>query len=155
MSHREIISSASRLVLGAVFVIAGISKIWSPQSAVSFADYWLPDQLESISLFFVLSLAILEFSIGLLIITGIGAKKTLAVAFGLLFVLTLLLVLSQMRGDAPSCGCFGAAGSDLFDSNPWAALLRNVALLGMCVVAARPRSVDVRLQAVESEHATM
>jgi len=155
MSHREIISGASRLVLGAVFVIAGISKIWSPQSAVSFAAYWLPDQLDSISMFFTLSVANLEFAIGLLMIIGMGLKKNLAVGFGLLCVFTLLLVLSQMRGDAPSCGCFGAAGSDLFDSSPWAAVLRNLALLGMCVVAARSSSVDVRQQAVESEHATM
>lgn len=155
MPKNQAIAVASRLVLGAVFVSAGLSKIWSPENAAGFAAYWLPEQMDAISSLLVIVVAAIEFGVGLLLISGSWIRTVACFTCGLVAVLSAFLVLSHIRGDAPSCGCFGAAGAQLFDQNTWAAYLRNLALVGLCMtaIAASDSSRVWDHESMESERA--
>lgn len=154
MPKDEVVATSCRLVLGAVFVIAGLSKIWSPEGAAGFVAYWLPEQIDAASYIVVIVVAAVEFGIGLLLLGGVWPKQILCVTFGMIALLSTLLIVSHIRGDAPSCGCFGAAGAHLLDQSPWVAHLRNLALLGLCGTAAfANRGSQLRAeQLMESEH---
>ena len=115
---------AARLVLAAVFLAAGISKLSRPG--------WARETANALRLPFVLtqSTPALELLIGAGLVTGI--RLVPLAALGLLFVYTgvLLTELARAEGDGPPCACFGRAVAPI----TWRTVGRNVVLIAVALV---------------------
>ncbi len=119
-----------RLLVGGVFVYAGITKVQHP---LNFADSIATFQILPTQLINVLAMSLPPFEIivGLMLI--IGWKVRLA-AFAI-FILTVIfaIALSQalIRGLEVDCGCFGSGKPSLLKT--WASLGRDILLMAASV----------------------
>jgi uncharacterized membrane protein YphA (DoxX/SURF4 family) len=100
----------ARLVLGLVFIFAGIEKIVAPSEfAVSIENYRL------FPLFSINILAIIvpwiELLSGTLLIFGIAIKENTAIINTFLILFIILIVSALMRNLDIECGCFGTANA--------------------------------------------
>ncbi len=137
----------SRLILGGVFIAAGIPKILDPGAfAVAIRSYELalPEWFVSFSAY---ALPYAEVLIGLYLIFGLFTKPTVWITTALMLVFTVALLQGAVRGLDINCGCFGAGEES---SNLWLAFLRDVGLVALCLhVALAPLgclSVDALLR---------
>lgn len=127
----------SRLVLGGVFLYAGVPKIFDPGSlAASIRTYelGLPEWFISFSAYL---LPYVEVFIGLYLIAGLFTKLSALVTTGLMFVFFAALLQGAVRGLEINCGCFaGSAGAE--PSNLWLAAARDIGLitLGLHIILA-------------------
>jgi putative oxidoreductase len=98
-----------RLILGGVFIWAGVVKIAAPLDfAQDIANYQIfPD---SLSFFLALILPYVEVLCGILIVAGIIPRAGAFVLSGLLVGFLLLIVITMIRGIDVECGCFGSLG---------------------------------------------
>ena len=103
------VSTAARVVLGGVFLVAGALKIIDPQSAVAAVRAYelLP---ESMAMIVGWGQPFVEVALGGLLLAGI-ATRTVAAVSGLLLVIFIGAVVSAaVRGLSIDCGCFGGGG---------------------------------------------
>ena len=135
------VATAARLVLGGVFVVAGLLKIPDPAAAVRAVRAYrlLPASLVAPVAF---GLPVIEVAVGLALLLGVFVR-TAAIAAAVLLVVFLVGVGSAWaRGLQIDCGCFGnggrvAAGETAYPSE----VLRDLALLaGALALAWRPTS---------------
>ena len=120
---------AIRLVLGGVFVWAGIAKLVQ-----------IPSFIETVAAFdmfptdwatpFALSVIWIELITGGLLLLDIWPRSNALVVFGLLVVFIAALGINMYRGNDVTCGCFGGDGEA---SLAWS-LLRDVFLAGGAAV---------------------
>ena len=108
------------VLLGAVFVVAGVSKIaaheqWRSQSA----DLGVPVAI-------ALVMPFVEIVVGALLVGQIARREFSVLAAALLLAFTILLVVRLIQGRRPPCACFGA-----WTTKPigWANVVRNVAFI--------------------------
>ena len=103
------VSTVARLVLGGVFLAAGVLKAIDPQSSVTAVRAYqlLPTSLATIVGW---GLPFAEIALGLLLLAGI-ATRAVAAAAGILLVIFIAGVVSAAaRGLSIDCGCFGGGG---------------------------------------------
>lgn len=120
----------SRLILGGVFIAAGIPKILDPGAfAVAIRSYELalPEWFVSFSAH---ALPYAEVLIGLYLVFGLFTKPTAWATTALMLVFTIALLQGAVRGLEINCGCFGAGEES---SNLWLAFLRDVGLVALCI----------------------
>jgi uncharacterized membrane protein YphA (DoxX/SURF4 family) len=103
------ISTVARLVLGGVFVVAGVLKAVDPQSSVAAVGAYklLPASLATIVGW---GLPFAEIALGLLLLAGIATRAVAAVAGLLLVIFIAGVVSAAARGLSIDCGCFGGGG---------------------------------------------
>ncbi len=95
-----------RLVLGGVFIWAGIIKITNPLSfAQDISNYQLLPQ--SLSFFLALFLPWIEVICGVFIFTGLFLRSSSLFLSGLLGGFLILIIITLIRGIDVECGCFG------------------------------------------------
>ncbi len=96
----------ARIVLGFIFVYAGADKISNPESfSQAIQNYrLLPTEIIN---FFAITLPWLELTSGLLLIFGIKVRENSLILTSMLFVFTLAVAISMIRGLNFNCGCFG------------------------------------------------
>ena len=125
-----------RFVLGAIFIFAATLKLGAPQEfADNIAAYHLvPDSVIGLM---ALGLPLFELVCGLFLLTGYFCTIGLLSIIGLLVLFLMAVLVALARGLPIECGCFG--GQSWLDANPWAALLRDCALLAGAVYAYRHR----------------
>lgn len=120
----------SRLVLGGVFAIAGITKALDPGGlAASIRTYGLglPEWFVSLSAF---GLPYLEILLGLYLISGLFTKVSAWATNAIMVVFVLALFQGALRGLEIDCGCFGGAtGAE--EPGLWSAFARDVGLLAL------------------------
>jgi uncharacterized membrane protein YphA (DoxX/SURF4 family) len=103
------LATAGRLVLGGVFLVAGLLKIPDPAAAVRAVRAYqlLP---ETVVPAIGHGLPLLEVAVGLLLVVGL-ATRFAAVVGGLLMVAFIIGIASAAaRGLTIDCGCFGGGG---------------------------------------------
>ena len=103
------VSTAARLVLGGVFLVAGVLKAIDPQSSVSAVRAYqlLPTSFTTIVGW---GLPFVEIALGLLLLAGM-ATRVVAAAAGILLLIFMAAVVSvAARGLSIDCGCFGGGG---------------------------------------------
>jgi uncharacterized membrane protein YphA (DoxX/SURF4 family) len=103
------VSTAARLVLGGVMLVAGALKVTDPATAAQAVRAYelLPEWLVTPVGW---GLPFLEMAIGLLLIVGFGVRAA-ALAAGLFMVVFIAAVSSAWaRGLSIDCGCFGGGG---------------------------------------------
>lgn len=119
----------SRIILGGVFLVAGVTKIADPGGlAASIRSYGLalPEWFVSLSAH---ALPYLEVMVGLYLLVGLFTRASAWAASALMCVFLLALVQGAMRGLEIDCGCFGS--SAVGESNLWLAAARDVGLLAL------------------------
>ena len=118
-----------RLVVGAVFVFSGFTKAVDPWGTTyKITDYFNAMGLEQwagIALFIAVSLAALEFMLGMAIVLGVYRRSAPVLALLLMLVMTPLTLWLAITNAVPDCGCFG----DAWHLSNWATFLKNVLLL--------------------------
>jgi len=135
------LATAGRLVLGAVFVVAGALKVPDPAAAVRAVRAYqlLPEPLVATVAF---GMPVIEIAIGLALVVGVFVR-TAAIASAVLLVVFIAAVSSAWaRGLQIDCGCFGNGGQVAAGQTAYPAeIIRDVALLLVALALARwPRS---------------
>jgi uncharacterized membrane protein YphA (DoxX/SURF4 family) len=104
------ISTGARLVLGGVFVVAGVLKAIDPQSSVAAVGAYqlLPASLATIVGW---GLPFAEIALGLLLLAGIATRAVAAATAILLMIFIAGVMSAAARGLSIDCGCFGGGGA--------------------------------------------
>ncbi len=126
----KILTVAIRLVLGCVFLYAGLDKVAHPaQFAQAIFNYQiLPDNLINLA---ALTLPWLEAVIGLGMIAAVFYPGAVTLTTALLMVFFAALLYNAARGLNVSCGCFGSGSETAPPASMGWYLLRDGALLLM------------------------
>ena len=115
------------LVLGAVFIVSGVTKIASPaQWRTQSADLGVPAPVATVVPF-------LELAVGALLVSQLARSLAALVAGVLLIAFTILLVVRIAQGRRPPCACFGALSTKPIG---WGNVVRNVVFLVLAGVVA-------------------
>ena len=142
MRVRDIIGTAARLGLAAVFLISGVIKAVDPDATyVAVRAY---DVLPKAGVELVAGvLPWFEIVLGLLLLAGIATRAVAVVSAGLLLVFIAGVTQAWARGLSIDCGCFGGGGAVAPDQTTYGLeLLRDAGFLllaGWLVV--RPRTL--------------
>jgi peroxiredoxin len=114
---------AARLLLAAVFLLAGSTKLVDPGgSRKALRDFGLPSALARPM---VLLLPLLEILVAVALIPNETAWFGACGALGLLAVFVIGMSVAMVRGRRPDCHCFGQLHSEPVG---WQTLVRNVVL---------------------------
>jgi putative oxidoreductase len=122
---------AARLVLGSVFVIAGVEKIANPDAfAKSINNYQLLPYgaLNTMALI----LPWLEVLAGAFLVFGVRLRASSAVTAAMLLVFIGAIASAMARGLSIDCGCF-SQGSVASEPVGWKKIVEDVALLILAV----------------------
>ena len=119
-------ANAAALVLGALFIGAGVSK-------VALGGAW-PAQAARLGTPRLVAVAVpwVEIVVGAAVAARLGMPWPSVAALALLVAFTTLLVTRLAAGDHPPCACFGA-----WSTRPlsWTHVARNAALMALAIVA--------------------
>ena len=132
----------ARLVVGGVWVAAGLLKLPDPTESVRAVRNYriLP---ESLVPFVGHTLPVLEVLIGVCLLVGLLVRANAVVSCVLLTAFIVGIASAWARGLSIECGCFGGSGGTLGDyaaRYPWE-IARDVGLLvGSAWLVVRPRS---------------
>jgi uncharacterized membrane protein YphA (DoxX/SURF4 family) len=122
-----------RVVLGGLFVYAGVVKVLEPLDfAQNIRNYALVGQ--SLSFIAAIVLPWLEILAGACLVAGVWRRGAALIISGLLIFFIVLTVVTMVRGLDVDCGCFGA-----FDRKAgWSVILEDLAMLtlGLCLLFA-------------------
>ncbi|MGE3268985.1 MAG: MauE/DoxX family redox-associated membrane protein [Chloroflexota bacterium] len=129
----EIALSAARLILIAVFIVAGIAKLWDrSETRRSLTDFGVPACLVSIV---AVLLPVTEVATaGLLFPVSTVWWGALA-ALALLVLFTGAIAFNLLRGRRPACRCFGQLGAGPVSAST---LVRNAVLLAVALALVAP-----------------
>ncbi len=128
------LATASQVIVGLVFLVAGAVKVWDP---VSF--FWSTAPLgrllagvlwDTVSRA-ALALGPLEVGLGLALIVGWRPRVILPMTFGLLVFFLVILITGWASGYTLECGCFGT----LVQRTPGEAIVEDLLLLGLVSLA--------------------
>jgi uncharacterized membrane protein YphA (DoxX/SURF4 family) len=117
---------ACRLILSAVFLLAGIAKLLDGSRTRRSIEPFLPSALASA---LAGLLPIVELAVGVAFLSREWAWLAALIALALLLLFLAVTAATVARGYVPSCGCFGAlsAGSSVIG-----VVVRNEVLLAFC-----------------------
>jgi uncharacterized membrane protein YphA (DoxX/SURF4 family) len=103
------VSTAARVILGGVFLVAGGLKVIDPQSSVAAVRAYrlLPTSVATIVGW---GQPFVEVALGLLLLAGVATRLVAAAAAVLLVVFIAAVASAAIRGLSIDCGCFGGGG---------------------------------------------
>ena len=106
----KLLNIALRLILGGIFVYAGVLKIYEPgKFAVDIANYRIvPHDLINL---FAITLPWVEVLGGLFLIFGIWLRASALVVLAMTAMFFLAISSALARGLNIECGCFGTVGA--------------------------------------------
>ena len=149
---RDIVGTAARLGLAAVFLISGVIKAIDPDAtyvAVRAYDV-LPKALVELV---AGVLPWFEIVLGLLLLAGIATRAVAVVSAGLLLVFVAGVTQAWARGLSIDCGCFGGGGAVAPDQTTYGLeLLRDAGFLLLAGwLVARPRTLGALTLPIRQE----
>jgi uncharacterized membrane protein YphA (DoxX/SURF4 family) len=122
----DVVARVAAIVLGAVFVVAAVSKIVAGTAWVAQArEVGAPTPVATV-------LPGVELIVGALLVAGVAAPLPAVVALLLLVVFSVAIARQLVDGRHPPCACFGAWSQRPVGEGH---LLRNAALILLAVVA--------------------
>ncbi len=123
----------SRIILGAVFTLSGISKAIDPVgSEIKFMDYFNAfgiSSLSSIALTLAIILSALEFLVGISLLFNIKPKLSSIGALLFMIIFTPLTLYIAIADPVADCGCFG----DIFIISNWQTFWKNLILITLAI----------------------
>ena len=115
------------LVLGAVFVVSGVTKIAAPsQWRAQSAELGVPAPIATVVPF-------LELAVGALLVAQLARSIAALVGAVMLIAFTVLLIVRLAQGRHPPCACFGALTTKPIG---WGNVVRNAVFLVLAGVVA-------------------
>ena len=136
MLKNKILLVVFRLVLGGLFVYAGVVKVLDPLGfAQDIRNYRLVGQ--SLSFIAAIVLPWLEILAGVALAAGVWKRASALIISGLLVFFILLTLVTIARGLDVECGCFGA----LSRKSGFGVILEDLGMLfmGLCLLFAPER----------------
>ena len=134
-------ATLARLVLGGVFVVAGLLKLPDPAAAVRAVRAYrlLPEALVGPVAF---GLPVVEIAVGVALVAGVFVRTAAIASAVLLAVFVVAVGSAWARGLRIDCGCFGNGGQVAAGDTAYPAeVARDVGLLIVALALARwPRS---------------
>jgi uncharacterized membrane protein YphA (DoxX/SURF4 family) len=133
---------AARLVVGGVWLVAGILKLPDPAASVRAVRAYelLPETLVPIVGY---ALPVLEVLVGLCLLLGVLVRANAVLSVVMLTAFIVGIASAWARGLAIECGCFGSGGGpaqNAAEKYPWE-LARDAVLLALAAwLAVRPRT---------------
>lgn len=132
---------ALRLVVGGVWVVAGLAKLPDPQASIRAVRAYelLPEAVVPTVGY---GLPVLEIAVGLLLLVGLGTRVAALLSAVLFAAFVVGISAAWARGLQIDCGCFGGGGfaADATAQYPWD-IARDVGLLVLSVaLVVRPRT---------------
>ena len=119
-----------RIVLGGLFIYAGVVKVVDPLGfAQDIRNYRLVGQ--SLSFIAAVILPWLEILAGAFLIAGVWKRGAALVITGLLVFFILLTLVTMARGLDVDCGCFGS----LSRKSGWGVILEDLGMLFLSLCA--------------------
>ena len=134
---RPWLALAARLLLGSVFVVAGLLKLPDPAAAVRAVRAYelLPEGLVAPVAF---GLPVVEVAVGLALLAGAFVRTSALGAAGLVVVFLVGVSSAWARGLQIDCGCFGGGGQVQAGQTAYPAeVARDTALLLVAAALAR------------------
>lgn len=128
---------AGRLVLGGVWIAAGVLKLPDPAGSVRAVRAYrlLPEAVVPAVGY---GLPVLEVAIGVLLVLGIAVRFAAVVSAVLLALFVIGVASAWARGLTIDCGCFGGGGTVAADETRYGSeIARDVALLAIAAGLAR------------------
>jgi len=121
---------AARLIVGTVFIIASIDKIYVPEAfAESIHAYRLvPDPTVNI---LALILPWLELLCGVFLLGGVKVRPSALLSLALFAVFAVAIVSALARGLTIDCGCFGMEHAAPVS---WGKVLEDIGLMILCLL---------------------
>lgn len=112
VAARSLLWPALSIIVGAVFIYAGVLKAWDPFAFAKDIDHFriLSYPLGMRVAFY---LPWLEILCGLALIVGRLRSGAIAILGGLMVVFTIATIAAKARGIDLDCGCFGSVGKGL------------------------------------------
>jgi hypothetical protein len=130
----KILRLSSRILTGLVFIFSGTVKAIDPLgSAYKFHDYFQAfhlSYLNGLCLFLSVLLSTTEFIAGFSVLTGLGRKAGIWLAFLLMVVFTPLTLVLAINNPVSDCGCFG----DAIHLSNWQTFGKNLILLAAAII---------------------
>jgi uncharacterized membrane protein YphA (DoxX/SURF4 family) len=129
-----------RLVVGAVFLLAGVLKISDHTGMAAAIDAYevLPSGLIDAMAWMIPAL---EIAAGLMLILGLATRLAAWLVSGMLVAFLIGPIQAKIRGLNIDCGCFAPGAEPPPGGIPWLDIARDFALLGASLaVALGPRS---------------
>jgi uncharacterized membrane protein YphA (DoxX/SURF4 family) len=132
------LSTAGRLLLGAVWLVAGASKITDLDASVRAVRAYrlLPETAAQV---LGAGLPVVELLLGVLLVVGAGGRAAAAVSAVLMLAFVVGIASVWARGLRIDCGCFGSGGELAAGQDPAYGLdlARDAALLVIAVLLVR------------------
>ncbi len=120
---------AARLILVAVFVVSGLSKLMDqPATRLALGEFGLPPSLTPAA---AAVLPVAELLVAAALLASATAAAGASGALALLTVFIVAVAASLGRGRQPDCHCFGQIHAGPVS---WVTLARNAALAGLALV---------------------
>jgi len=123
----------SRILGGATFIVSGWAKSIDPWGFVikvgEYLDAWSMTFPHEVIVAGCVTLACVEFLVGVLLITGALKRSSAIVAAAMMTVMLPLTLYIAIADPVADCGCFG----DFLVLSNWATFVKNVALTAMIV----------------------
>jgi uncharacterized membrane protein YphA (DoxX/SURF4 family) len=103
------VSTAARIVLGAVWIVAGSAKVTDLAGSVRAVRAYrlLPEGAAQVV---GAGLPVVEIALGVLLLAGLGTRIAAAISSGLFIVFIVGIASAWARGLRIDCGCFGGGG---------------------------------------------
>jgi len=131
------LATGARLLLGGVFVVAGLLKVPDPAAAVRAVRAFrlLAEPLVAPVAF---GLPVLEIAVGLALLAGVFVRTAAVASAALLVVFVAAVGSAWVRGLQIDCGCFGNGGQVAAGETSYPLeILRDVGLLLVALALAR------------------
>jgi len=128
--QRQILVLFSRIVLGAVLIVASIDKILHPEAFAKVIGNYnvLPFGLENI---LAIILPILELFVGCCLIFGVMLDGSAIITAGMMFVFIIALSQAMIRGIDINCGCFKVSVDNGGGNIGYRRIIEDVIFLGL------------------------
>src|ERR1043166_7569462 len=108
----QIVSGLLRIIVGAIFIYAGVIKVIDPTGfARDIDNYHMLPWAVSVRLAFYLPW--LELFCGLVVLCGLFYRGGLLILNALISIFIIASIVAKARGLDITCGCFGRAGKNL------------------------------------------
>jgi uncharacterized membrane protein YphA (DoxX/SURF4 family) len=105
--------------------VKGVDPLGSVYKFNEYFEVYGVEWLSSISLFLAVLLCTIEFTVGVMLVSGIKPKLSSWLAFIMMFFFTGLTFLSAINNPVKDCGCFG----DAVKLTNWVTFYKNVVLI--------------------------